>query len=217
MSKTKVLIADDHWVVIEGIKRLLDGHSEYEVVGEAFNGREAVELAFKARPNIVILDISMPDLDGIQVTREIKRIDPDIHVIIYTMHSEQENIVHLFQEGMSGYVLKGGTVAELVNALDAVRQGGTYFCGVAPMALADHLKRMEVTKGNENELACLSPRERQVFDLLADGKSMKIIAEQMCLSPKTVESHKYSIMKKLSVSNVADLTKLAIRHGIIRV
>jgi DNA-binding NarL/FixJ family response regulator len=217
MSKTKILIADDHRVVIEGIKSALQEHPEFKVAGEAVDGLEAVEFAKSLEPNIVIMDISMPNLSGIEATRQIKGLNPGIQILIYTMHSDKEFVIDLFKAGISAYVLKDDPLSDLILALKAVEGGGTYFSTMAPTLLARHMEEMEEKTTSKNSFDTLSQREMEVFQLLAEGKRIKEIASQLFISPKTVESHKYNIMEKLQAASVIDLTKIAIRKNLIKV
>ncbi|MBT9438956.1 MAG: response regulator [Desulfobacterales bacterium] len=217
MPKTKILIADDHRVVIEGIKSALQEHPEFKVAGEAVDGLEAVEFAKSLEPNIVIMDISMPNLSGIEATRQIKGLNPGIQILIYTMHSDKEFVIDLFKAGISAYVLKDDPLSDLILALKAVEGGGTYFSTMAPTLLARHMEEMEEKSTSKNSFDTLSQREVEVFQLLAEGKRIKEIAKQLFISPKTVESHKYNIMEKLQAASVIDLTKIAIRKNLIKV
>jgi DNA-binding NarL/FixJ family response regulator len=217
MPKTKILIADDHRVVIEGIKSALQEHPEFKVAGEAVDGLEAVEFAKSLEPNIVIMDISMPNLSGIEATRQIKGLNPGIQILIYTMHSDKEFVIDLFKAGISAYVLKDDPLSDLILALKAVEGGGTYFSTMAPTLLARHMEEMEEKTTSKNSFDTLSQREMEVFQLLAEGKRIKEIASQLFISPKTVESHKYNIMEKLQAASVIDLTKIAIRKNLIKV
>ncbi|MBE9572248.1 MAG: response regulator transcription factor [Proteobacteria bacterium] len=217
MPKTKILIVDDHRVVIEGIKSALLEHPEFKVVGEAVDGLEAVEFARSLEPNIIIMDISMPNLSGIEATRQIKGLKPGIQILIYTMHSDKEFVINLFKAGISAYVLKDDPLSDLILALKAVEGGGTYFSTMAPTILARHMEEMEEKSTSKNSFDTLSRREIEVFQLLAEGKRIKEIAKQLFISPKTVESHKYNIMEKLQAASVIDLTKIAIRKNLIKV
>jgi len=217
MSKTKILIADDHKVVIEGIKSALQEHPEFEVVGDAADGLQAVELTMSLEPGIVIMDISMPNLTGIEATKQIKGLNPGIQIVIYTMYSDKEFVIDLFKAGISAYVLKDDPLSDLILALKAVEGGGTYFSTMAPTVLARHMEEMEEKTTSKGSLDTLSQREREVFQLLAEGKSIKEIAGDLFISPKTVESHKYNIMEKLQAASVVDLTKIAIRKNLIKV
>lgn len=214
MNKTRVLIVDDHQVVIGGVRSVLNEFPEFEVVGEASNGRDAVRMAKSLNTDIVIMDISMPDLNGIDATLQLKKKNPEIRVIIFTMYSDKEYLLDLIKAGISAYVLKEDPVSDLILALKAVKSGGTYFSTMSPQVLLEHIKQMdrEETKDGFRDL---SLREREVLQLLAEGNNVKDIASKLNLSPKTVESHKYSLMAKLNVHNIADLTKLAIKKKLI--
>lgn len=213
MSKVSIVIVDDHGVVIEGIKSALRGRLELEVVGEAHNGRQAIDLVRHARPDIVIMDISMTDINGVEATKQIKNLFPETKIIIYSMFSNAEFVIELFKVGISSYVLKQDPFSDLILAIDVVKGGGTYFSTTAPKILSEHIQALEDGKKRFGDL---SLREQEVFKLLADGKSVKEIAEKLFISPKTVESHKYSIMTKLGARSITDLTKIAIRHKFIQ-
>ncbi len=216
-DKSKILIADDHRVVIEGIKSSLQDHPEFEVVGEAIDGLQAVEFANSLKPDIVIMDISMPNLNGIEATKQIKELDPEIAIVIYTMYSDKEFVIDLFKAGISAYVLKDDPLSDLILALKAVKGGGTYFSTTAPTILIRHMEEMEEKNTTKDSFDTLSQREREVFQFLAEGKSIKEIADDLFISPKTVESHKYNIMEKLQATSIVDLTKIAIRKNLIEV
>ncbi len=217
MDKTKILIVDDHRVVIEGIKSALQEQPEFEVVGEAADGLQAVDSTKSLRPDIVIMDISMPNLSGIEATRQIKQHNPEIQIVIYTMYSDKELVVDLFKAGISAYVLKDDPLSDLTIALKAVKGGGTYFSTMAPTILLRHMEELEEQMTSQDSFDRLSQREREVFMILAEGKSIKEIADELYISPKTVESHKYNIMEKLQATSVVDLTKIAIRKKLIEV
>lgn len=219
-GKTKILLADDHPAVIEGIIRALEKEHDFEVVGTAPDGLQAVKMVKTLRPDMVIMDISMPNMKGIDATHEIKTWREQIHVIIYTMYSDREYIISLFRMGISAYILKREPIKELVRALKVVRDGGTYFTNGVRKVLQEQLDA--ITMGDlaevreaQDGLKKLTVREKEVFALLADGLIPKKIAERLCISPKTVESHKYNIMYKLEVSSIAQLTKIAIKKGLI--
>jgi two-component system response regulator NreC len=215
-DKTKILIVDDHRVVIEGIKSALKDHPEFEVAGVATGGLQAVELTKSIRPDIIIMDISMPDLNGVEATRQIKEIRPETGIIIYSMHSDKEFIIDLFKIGISAYVLKDDPLEDLIIAIEAVRAGGNYFSALAPTVLLRHMEELEKKYLTEDPIDTLSRREREVFILLARGNRIKEIADTLFISPKTVETHKYHIMEKLDASSMVDLTKIAIRKNLIK-
>jgi DNA-binding NarL/FixJ family response regulator len=215
MERRRILIADDHRVVIEGIKSLLAGQDRFRVIGEAVNGQQAVELTTKLRPDIVIMDISMPGLDGVEATSWIRKAVQDVKIIIYTMHSDQRFILELFRAGISGLVLKEDPTSEVLKALENVSNGKDYFPRLNPEELAKHLLALRRKQDDPVKISSLSSREREVFCLLANGHTIKSIAEQLYISPKTVETHKYNIMDKLGADTVIDLTKLAIKAGLI--
>ena len=196
MEKAKILIVDDHRVVIEGIKSALQKHPEFETVSEAIDGLEAVEIVKSLKPDIVIMDISMPNLNGIEATRQIKEIDPEIRIVIYSMYSDKEFVVDLFKAGISAYVLKDDPLSDLILALKAVKGDGTYFSAMAPTILLRHIQDMEGEGESKNSFDSLSRREQEVFQPLAEGKSIKDIANELFISPKTVKSHKYHMSRK---------------------
>jgi len=216
MSKTKILLVDDHSVVIEGIKSALQENPEFEVVGEAVDGLEAVEFVKSLSPDIVIMDISMPNLNGVEAVKQIKQFFPEIRIVIYSMYSDKEFVIDLFRFGISAYVLKDDPLSDLILALKSVKGGGTYFSTMAPTILLRHIKEMEEQTASKDALKSLSRREHEVFLHLAEGTSIKKIANKLFISPKTVETHKYSIMEKLGAKSIPDLTKLAIRKNLIK-
>jgi DNA-binding NarL/FixJ family response regulator len=215
MPKTRLLIADDHRVVIEGIKSALSEHQELEIVGEVLNGREAVRNAKISNPDIVIMDISMPDLNGIDAALQLRELDPGIGIIVFTMYSDEEYVVDLFEAGISAYVLKEDHITELVMAINAVRSGSSYFSGVIKKIIQEHMRNLERGKNGRDSFRELSLREREVFQLLCEGNTIKDVARKLGISPKTVESHKYNLMEKLNAFTVADLTRIAIRKRLV--
>lgn len=217
MSKTKILIVDDHRVVIEGIKTALQAYSDFEIVGEAVDGGRAVKFVKSSMPDIVIMDIAMPNLNGIEATKQILQFNPEIRIMIYTMYSDKEFVIDLFKAGISAYVLKDDPLSDLILALNAIKGGGTYFSTKTPIVLLRHMEELEKKIVKKDSFDVLSQREREIFRLLAGGKTMKEIANALYISPKTVGSHKYNIMKKLQARTTFDLTKIAIRENLIKI
>lgn len=216
-KKTRILLVDDHTVVVEGIKSALADEADLEVVGEAYNGMDAIKLAESLKPNIVVMDIAMPGLNGIEASKHIKKAIPDVKIIIFTMYSQKEYVIDLFKSGISAYVLKEDPLADLFFAIQAVRKGGTYFSSAAPTLIVKHLHELEESKQGKVGFDRLSLREQEVFQLLAEGLPIKAVAEKLCISRKTVESHKYNIMEKLNVTSMVEITKIAIQKGIIKI
>ena len=215
MKKTRVLIADDHQVVIGGIRSVIRELPEFEVIGEAYNGRDAVQMARSLKADVVIMDISMPDLNGIDATLQLKKRNPEIHVIIFTMYSDREYLIDLINAGISAYLLKEDPLSDLILALQAIRSGGTYFSTMMPQELLEHARQKEQIARAKEGFNDLSLREREVVQLLAEGNNMKVIAVKLHLSPKTIENHKYNAMSKLGVRTIAELTRIAIKKGLI--
>lgn len=221
-DKTKILIVDDHWVVVEGIKGALENHEEFVVVGTAPDGLEAIERVKSLKPDVVILDISMPHLNGVEAALEIKRLDKKVRIVIFSMYSDKEYVLSLFKAGISAYVLKEEPLSNLVLAVKSAKTGGTYYSPAVHMAIREHMDNLEAGVGDaarrseKDSLTCLSFREKEMFPLLADGLSVREIAKRLGISPKTVESHKYNIMDKLHVTSPIDLTKIALRKNLIK-
>ncbi len=210
-DETRVMVVDDHPVVVAGIKSAIASMKGFLWVGEANSGEEAIELVPKLRPDILIMDISLGDGNGVDFSKRIKAEHPEVKIIVYSMFSDKEYVIELFRANISGYVLKQDSFDEFLMALQAVKAGGTYFNHVAPQFIADHLSGRNRPSG----LDTLSRREREIFRLLADGKTVKEAALALNISPKTVETHKYHIMAKLETNSMTALTKLAIRERII--
>lgn len=215
METRKIMILDDHRVVIEGIKTALNERPDFDVVGEATDGVDALEMVRRLKPDIVITDVSMPGINGMDFTLEVMEIDPEINIMVFSMYSDKEYIIDFLRAGVSSYVLKEEPLGELIFAVSAVARGGFYLGRKMHRLLMDHLTG---TPGGDDEvggLQSLSLREREIFILLAEGLSIKRISDKLNISPKTVESHKYNIMEKLDVGSVVELTKLAIRKNLI--
>lgn len=212
--KIKVLIADDHTIVRSGVRLLLDAEPDIEVVGEALDGAEAVELVELREPNVVLMDITMPGMDGMEATRHIKAEWPEVNVLVLTMHRRDEYFFEMLKAGASGYVLKGAETNELIHAVRTVSRGEVFlFPTMTRKLVQDYLDR--VTGGSEPK-DVLTPREQQILSLLAEGYSNKEIAERLVISPSTVYTHRSSLMEKLDLTSRHELIKYARRHGLLR-
>jgi len=211
----KVLIADDHEVARRGIRALLEGHPEWEVTGEAKDGREAVELAAKLKPDVVLLDIGMPNLNGLDAARQILAATPDSRILIITMHDTEQVVREVLAAGARGFLLKSDAGRDLVSAVEALLHGRTFFTTrVAQMVLDGYL---HPTEPENIARHVLTPREREVIQLLAEGKTSKEVAVALNLSVKTAETHRTNLMRKLDLHSVADLTLYAVRNGIVQI
>ena len=210
---TRILVVDDHKVVREGLSSLLEEEQEIEIAGEAEDGRKAVELALELKPDVVMMDVVMPDLNGIEATRKIKAEAPDIKVLGLSNYSDIRYVEGMLEAGASGYVLKDCGIEELVCAIRAVADNGTYLCTrIRESIISDYLEHLSQTEIPGKPT--LTPKEREVLQLIAEGANTKEIASRMQASVKTVETHRRHIMEKLETHSVADLTKHAIRQGL---
>ena len=210
---TKILLADDHTILREGLRSLIDGLPDMEVIGEAGNGREAVQVAVQKRPDVVVMDVNMPDLNGIEATRQLLKELPDVKVIGLSMYSDKRFVAGMLSAGASGYMLKSNAFDELSSALKTVISGGVYLNPkVAAVVAGDYRERM--LKEKRDIVHILTAREREVLQLIAEGRSSKDIASSLHVSEKTVHSHRQNIMEKLNLHSIAELTKYAIREGI---
>ena len=209
-----ILIADDHRVVLDGLRLLLETKGDIKVVGEAVTGREAVQKARELKPDIVIMDIAMPELNGIEATEQISRLLPATRIIILSMHSTTEHVMRALKAGAQGYLLKESTGAELMDAVRAVSAGHRYMSQKISDILIDKYVDHPDKRLAENPLDCLSPREREILPLVAEGKTSLEIAQIIFLSPKTVETYRSRLMQKLGIKNIPDLIKFAIQQGV---
>ena len=214
MSKIRVLIADDHSIVRAGIRSLLEGHAGIEVVGEAGSGWEAIEQAVHLEPDVVLMDIAMGDLSGLEATQEIKERVPHVNVLALTMHDREEYFFAMLQAGALGYVLKESEPDELLAAIRAVHRGEAFLApSVTKAVLEDYLtQRTDQAKSRYDSLTL---REKEVLRLAAEGKTTREIADMLRLSAKTIEKHRASMMRKLELQNLSELIKYAIRQGLI--
>lgn len=209
-------MADDHDVVRQGLRSLLESRAGWEVCGEASNGREAVELSTKLRPDIVIVDIAMPIMTGLEATRHILKANPKTQIIVLTMHESEELLREVLDAGARGYVLKTDKGRELISAVDAVCNHNTFFTSrVAEMVLHGYLETNNGALKPMNRNQSLTPREKEVLHLVADGKSNKEVAAGLSISVKTAEAHRINIMRKLNAQSVVDLVKYAMRNNML--
>jgi len=212
----RILIADDHEVARRCIRSLLEGHPGWEVCGEAPDGREAVSAAARLKPDLVLLDIGMPGLNGLDAARQIMAAEPDIRVLILTMHDSEQVVREVLAAGARGFLLKSDAGRDLVNAVEALQNRRTFFTTkVAQLVLEGYLR--PPTDSDRPVRSVLTPREREVIQLLAEGKTTKEVATTLNLSVKTAETHRTNLMRKLDLHSVVDLTLYAVRNGIVHV
>ncbi len=215
MKKTRILLADDHGVVRKGLRFLLESEPGLEVVGEAADGRQAVNLAAELKPDVVVMDIAMPRLNGIEATRQVVRDRPEVSVIILSMYSDEEYLVRTLTAGAKGYLLKDSAEDELVRAIQSVSQGKPYFSpSISKALLEDYLRHLQ-QRGLTDSYDLLTDREKEVLQLLAVGKTNKEIATILDLSPYTVETHRNHIMQKLDLHNTAEIVLYAVRKKLV--
>jgi DNA-binding NarL/FixJ family response regulator len=210
----RVLLAEDHELVRSGIRALLEASGEVQVIGEVNNGRQAIELARELQPDLVLMDLAMSELNGIDATRQLATIAPDVRVIMLSMHADEQYLFEALKAGARGYVLKQGAYGELATAMRDVMSGKTYLSpSLSPLVMGDYVRR---AKGNFADSAGgnLSPREREVIQLIAEGNTSAEVAELLHISVRTVDSHRHNIMEKLQIKSIAGLTKFAIRSGL---
>ena len=215
MSKIRVMLADDHTILREGIRVLLEAQPDIEVVGEAADGRQAVDKAHELKPDVVLMDIGMPAMNGLEATRHIKKNDPEVQVVVLTMHDNEEYVFQILSAGAAGYVLKRAAATELVSAIRAVHEGGSFLHpAVAKKVIQDYLRRAD-DLDDRASYDGLTDREREILTLIAEGHTNQTIADQLCLSIKTVQTHRTHIMEKLGVHDRTELVKYAIRKGLV--
>jgi RNA polymerase sigma factor (sigma-70 family) len=212
MDKVRVLLCDDHTLFREGIKAVLQKDPAIEVIGEADNGKDAVEMARRLRPDVILMDIGMPQLSGLLATTRIKRERPGVKILMLTMYAEDEVVAQCLEAGASGYVLKDSPLAQLVHAIFAVERGGSYLSSGSMRTLMSQARQAQRPG---SAYARLTDREREVLQLTAEGLSAKEIAARLNLSVKTVEVHKYNLMRKLNIHDTAGLVKYAIHKKLI--
>jgi DNA-binding NarL/FixJ family response regulator len=214
MGKVKVLIVDDHAIMRDGIRALLGIHDDLEIVGEASEGREAVDKAQELRPDVIIMDIAMPGMDGLEATRRITKKNPRVKVLVLTQHGNKEYVLSTIKAGAVGFVPKRALGSELVSAIRAVYAGDTFLYPSAATALVEEYRQKAETGEPYDQLTA---REREILKLVAEGHSSREIAEMLFISLKTVLGHRSKIMEKLDLHNRAELVKYAVRKGLVSV
>jgi len=215
MPQLRILLADDHTVVRQGLRKLLEQRPDWTVVAEAGNGRDAVTQAEQLKPDVAIVDVAMPLLNGIEATRQIVKRSPHTRVLVLTMHSDEAYMKQILKAGAKGYLLKDSADVDLIQAVAAVSQGKSFFSpGVARQMLDDY--RHPAGAAIIDRFESLSDREREIFQLIAEGKANKEIAAILSISPSTVETHRARLMEKLDLHSAADIVLYAVRRGVIR-
>ena len=213
-----ILLADDHTIVRQGLAKVLEAETGFNIVGEARDGREAIAQVEQLKPDVVIMDITMPMLNGIEATRQIKKSHPKTKVIILSMHSHNRFISELFSLGASGYLLKDSSGTDIINAITAVIKGDTYLSPSISRQVIEDYVSLKRTKSSREELyGQLSNREREVFQMIAEGRSTREIAEVLCVSVSTVKTHRSNIMEKLQMENISQLIHFAIELGLVEI
>jgi two-component system response regulator NreC len=215
MRKIRILLADDHKLMRGGLRVLLEQQGDLMVVGEASDGREAVALASSLKPDVLVMDIGMPNLNGIEAAAQITQSQPQIAVVMLSMHSDESYVLRALKAGAKGYLLKDSAESDLIRAVHAVADGKSFFSPAVSKVLLDDYVRKLKRSGTEDPYDLLTPREREVLQLVAEGKSNKDVAQLLNLSVYTVETHRANIMEKLNLHGVPELILYAVRKGII--
>jgi RNA polymerase sigma factor (sigma-70 family) len=215
MTPLRLLIADDHTLVRQGLRRILEGQPGWEVVAETGDGREAVRLAAELKPDVVLLDIAMPHLNGVEAMQQIERRVPSVRVLVLSMYADEAYVTRAIRAGASGYLLKDSADTDLIKGITAVAQGKSFFSPAAARVIVDNYAR-PAAAAVADRFDSLSEREREVFQLVAEGYSNKEVAELLHISPATVETHRAHVMEKLDLHSTAELVLCAVRRGIVR-
>jgi two-component system, NarL family, response regulator NreC len=215
MRKTRVLLADDHQLMRSGVRLMLEREPDITVVGEAGDGREAVALAKTLKPEVVVMDIGMPNLNGIEAALQMTQHNPELAVVMLSMHSDESYVLRALKAGARGYLLKDSAEADLIKAVHVVAGGKSFFSPAVSKVLLDDYVRKLKRSGAEDAYDLLTPREREILQLIAEGKSNKDVANLLNLSVYTVESHRSNLMEKLNLKGVPELILYAVRKGII--
>jgi DNA-binding NarL/FixJ family response regulator len=212
----RILIADDHEMVRRGLRQLLEQHENWQICGEAANGRQALEIAQKTLPHVALLDLSMPELNGLEATRAIKKALPQTEVLIFTVHETEDLVRDVLNAGARGYLLKADASRHLIAAVEALAEHKPYFTWKVSKTMLDaYLAHGQSSQNNAPTFNQLTAREREVIQLLAEGRSNKAVSALLGISVKTVETHRAAIMKKLGISSIVELVRYAIRNKVI--
>jgi DNA-binding NarL/FixJ family response regulator len=215
MAKLRILLADDHTLFRHGLTKILEERPEWTVVAEAGDGRECVKLALALKPDVVVLDIAMPLLNGIEATRQIVRRLDHIGVLVLSMHADQPYIMQALEAGARGYLLKDSAGHDLIRSIELLAEGKSFFSpAVSKVMLDDYVRRL-AGSGITDRFQTLSEREREIFQLIAEGRTNKAIADLLSLSPTTIETHRAHILQKLDIHNTAELVLYAVRRGVV--
>src|SRR5579864_1631471 len=213
----RILIADDHEVARHGIRSLLESHPGWEVCAEAKDGREAVEYANRLKPDLILLDIGMPNLNGLDAARQILAVAPETNILIVTMHDTEQVVREVLSAGARGFLLKSDAGRDLIAAVEALQHHRTFFTTKVAQMVMDGYLHPDAKAEHSSSKPVLTPREREVIQLLAEGKTSKEVAVALNLSVKTAETHRTNLMRKLDLHSVADLTLYAVRNGIVQI
>jgi len=214
-SQTRILLADDHVVIRAGLRLLLERHEDFTIVAEADDGRQAVDLAAQFKPDVAVIDVAMPNMNGIEATRLITGADPSVAVVMLSMYTDETYVMRALRSGAKAYLLKSSAETDLIQAVRAVREGKSFFSPVVSrMLLEDYVRQMS-QKGVEDSYDLLTAREREILQLIAEGKANKDIATHLNLSLHTVETHRTRVLQKLNLHSVPELILYAVRKGII--
>jgi DNA-binding NarL/FixJ family response regulator len=214
-AKVRVLLADDHTILRAGLKMMLNAQPDIEVVGEASDGRQALDEAQRLLPDVIVMDITMPELNGIEATRQIKKLLPETRILVLTMHENEGYLFQMLRAGASGYMLKEAADTDLISAIRVVSSGRFYLSPTPQtMMVSDYLQRVH-TGEERDSYSALTEREREILKLVAEGYTNNQIAERLFISPKTVDTHRTHIMDKLNLHSRAELVKYAMRRGLL--
>jgi DNA-binding NarL/FixJ family response regulator len=216
MARVRILLADDHTLVRQGLRKLLEERPDWEVIAEAGDGREAVRLAEQLKPDVAILDVAMPLLNGIEATRQITKRVPGTHVLVLSMHADEAYVTQILQAGATGYLLKDSADVDLLKAVAEAAHGRSFFSPAIARVMLDDYVRQLADKGVTDRYEALSAREREIFQLIAEAKTNNEIAGLLSVSPSTVETHRAHIMEKLDLHSAAEIVLYAVRRGVIR-